>query len=179
MRDLAIQASRLFLELFPSREGLSPCGRFLGSPSAGEGVVAGADERLGGLGVPAFLHFLSVYFFLIDPQKFIDGSTSSPGCSVINENPGPFKFRADPVGPWITIKSPKAAIWSRGKRNNLAANFFCLAQSRNRERRPSCLASQRRFLGNVASWAQGTFRKGQDQKQTAKVREKFHCSNSG
>ena len=34
-----------------------------------------------------------------------------------------------------------------------------------------CLASQRCFLGNVASWAQGTFRKGQDRKQTAKVRE--------
>ena len=103
--------------------------------------------------------------------SIIDGSTSSPGCSVINENPGRFKIWADPVEPWSTVKSPKAAIWSRGKRNNLAANFICLAQSRNRERRPSCLASQRRFLGNVASWAQGTFRKGQDRKQTAKVRE--------
>ena len=58
------------------------------------------------------LHFLSVYFFSIDPQKFIDGSTSSPGCSVINENPGLFKFWVDPVKPWITIKGPKAAIWS-------------------------------------------------------------------
>ena len=77
-----------------------------------------------------------LFFFLIDPQKFIDGSTSSPGCSVINENPGLFKFWADPVKPWITIKSPKATIWSRGKRNNLAVNFICLAQSRNRERRP-------------------------------------------
>ena len=81
-------------------------------------------------------HFLIVYFFSIDPQKFIDGSTSSPGCSVINENPGLFKFWADPVKPWITIKGPIAAIWSRGKRNNLAVNFICLAQSRNRERRP-------------------------------------------
>ena len=52
---------------------------------------------------------------------------------MINENPGLFKFWADPVKPWITIKSPKAAIWSRGKRNNLAVNFFCLAQSRNTE----------------------------------------------
>ena len=48
MRELAIQASRLFLELFPSGEALSPCGRFLVSPSAGEGEVAGADERLWG-----------------------------------------------------------------------------------------------------------------------------------
>ena len=75
-------------------------------------------------------------FFSIDPQKFIDGSTSSPGCSVINENPGLFKFWADPVKPWITIRGPIAAIWSRGKRNNLAVNFICLAQSRNRESRP-------------------------------------------
>ena len=86
--------------------------------------------------LPICPHFLSVYFFSIDPQKFIEGSTSSPGCSVIDENPGLFKFRADPVKPWITIKSPIAAIWSRGKRNNLAVNFICLAQSRNRERRP-------------------------------------------
>ena len=63
-------------------------------------------------------------FFSIDPQKFIDGSTSSPGCSVINENPGLFKFWADPVKPWITNKGPKAAAWSRGKRNNLAVNLF-------------------------------------------------------
>ena len=81
-------------------------------------------------------HFLGVYFFLIDPQNIIDGSTSSPDCSVINEHPGLFKFWADPVKPWITIKSPEAAISSRGKRNNPAVNFFCLAQSRNRERRP-------------------------------------------
>ena len=54
----------------------------------------------------------------------IDGSTSSPGCSVINENPGLFKFWADPVKPWITNKGPKAAIWSRGKRNNHAVNLF-------------------------------------------------------
>ena len=145
----------------------------------GDGLNPGHGPR----GWPAALprHFLSVFFFSfsIDPQKFIDGSTSSPGCSVINESPGLFSFWADPVEPWITIKSPKAATWSRGKRNNLAVNFICLAQSRNRERRPSCLASQRRFLGNVASWAQGAFRNAQDRKQTAKVREKHHCSNSG
>ena len=55
---------------------------------------------------------------------------------MINENPGLFKFWADPVKLWITIKGPKAAIWSRGKRKNLAVNFFWLAQSGNRERRP-------------------------------------------
>ena len=37
-------------------------------------------------------HFLSVYFFSIDPQHFVDRSTSSPGYSVIGENPGLFKF---------------------------------------------------------------------------------------
>ena len=37
-------------------------------------------------------HFLSGYFFSIDPQHFVDGSTSSPGYSVIGENPGLFKF---------------------------------------------------------------------------------------
>ena len=58
MRDLAIQAKRLFLELFPSGVALSPWGRFLGSPdagggvAAGEGVATGADERLWGLGGP-------------------------------------------------------------------------------------------------------------------------------
>ena len=35
---------------------------------------------------------MSVYFFSIDPQHFVDGSTSSPGYSVIGENPGLFKF---------------------------------------------------------------------------------------
>ena len=55
---------------------------------------------------------------------------------MINENPGLFKFWADPVKPWITIKGPIAAIWSRGKRNNTAVNLICLAQNRNRERRP-------------------------------------------
>ena len=50
MRDLAIQASRLFFEFFSAGEALSPCGRFLGSPSAGGGVAAGAEERLWGLG---------------------------------------------------------------------------------------------------------------------------------
>ena len=39
-----------------------------------------------------FNHFLSVYFFSIDPQHFVDGSTSSPGFSVIGENPGLSKF---------------------------------------------------------------------------------------
>ena len=34
MRDLAIHASRLVLELFPTGEALSPCGRFLESPWA-------------------------------------------------------------------------------------------------------------------------------------------------
>ena len=52
MRDLAIHASRIFLELFPSEEALSPCGRFLGSPPVGEGEVAAADERLWGFRVP-------------------------------------------------------------------------------------------------------------------------------
>ena len=37
-------------------------------------------------------HFLSVYFFSIDPQHFVDGSASSLGYSVIGENPGLFKF---------------------------------------------------------------------------------------
>ena len=37
-------------------------------------------------------HFLSVYFFSIDPQHFVDGSNSSPGYSVIGENPRLFKF---------------------------------------------------------------------------------------
>ena len=93
-------------------------------------------QKVESLNLDPHAQFLSVYFFSIDPQKFIDGSTSSPGCSVINETPGLFKFWADPVKPWITIKSPIAAIWSRGKRNNVAVNFLCLAQSRNRERRP-------------------------------------------
>ena len=55
MNDLAIQASRLFLELDSSGQVLFPCGRFLGSKVAGEGEVAGADERPGGLwlGVPS------------------------------------------------------------------------------------------------------------------------------
>ena len=58
MRDLAIQAKRLFLELFPSGVALSPWGRFWGTPAAGAGVAAGvgvatsADERLWGLGDP-------------------------------------------------------------------------------------------------------------------------------
>ena len=37
-------------------------------------------------------HFLSVFFFSIDPQHSVDGSTSSPGYSVIGENPGLSKF---------------------------------------------------------------------------------------
>ena len=36
-------------------------------------------------------HFLSVFFFF-DAQHFDDGSTSSPGYSVIGDNPGLFKF---------------------------------------------------------------------------------------
>ena len=52
MRDLAIHASRLFLELVLSGEAVSPCWCFLGSTLAGEGEIAGADERLWGLGFP-------------------------------------------------------------------------------------------------------------------------------
>ena len=52
MRDLAIQASRLFWELDPSGEALTPCGRFVGSAASGEGEVAGGDELLWGWGVP-------------------------------------------------------------------------------------------------------------------------------
>ena len=37
-------------------------------------------------------HFLSVFCFSIDPQHFVDGSTSSPGYSVIGEHFGLFKF---------------------------------------------------------------------------------------
>ena len=37
-------------------------------------------------------HFLSVYFFSIDPKHSADGSTSSPGYSVSGENSGLFKF---------------------------------------------------------------------------------------
>ena len=37
-------------------------------------------------------HFLNVHFVSIDPQHFVDGSTSSPGYLVIGENPGLFKF---------------------------------------------------------------------------------------
>ena len=52
MRDFVSQACGLLWELFPSGEAFSPCERFLGSPSAAEGEVAGADERLWGFGVP-------------------------------------------------------------------------------------------------------------------------------
>ena len=52
MRELAIQASCLFLQLHPSGEALLPCGRFLGSAASGDGEVAGADEHLLALGVP-------------------------------------------------------------------------------------------------------------------------------
>ena len=78
MRDLAIQASRLVLELFPSGEALSPCGRFYWSPSAREGVVAGADERLWWLGVPPLPPPLSPTFTTLIP---ILGS--SAGCLVL------------------------------------------------------------------------------------------------
>ena len=67
MRDLVIQASRLFLELFPSGEALSPCGRFLGSPAAGGGVAAGADERLWGLAGPLLPPPLPPPFPLLSP----------------------------------------------------------------------------------------------------------------
>ena len=40
-------------------------------------------------------HFLRVYFFSIDPQNSFDGSTNSPGYSVICKNPELFKFWAD------------------------------------------------------------------------------------
>ena len=70
MRDLAIQAKRLFLELFPSGVALSPWGRFWGTPAAGAGVAAGvgvatgADERLWGLGGPVLPPFFFFFFFL-------------------------------------------------------------------------------------------------------------------
>ena len=51
IRDWANRASRVFLELDPSGETLSPCWRFLGSTS-GKEKIAGADERLQGMGVP-------------------------------------------------------------------------------------------------------------------------------
>ena len=59
MRDLAIQASCPFLELDPSGKGLSPCGRFFGSTSAGEGEKAGADERLQGVKVSGLVSSLA------------------------------------------------------------------------------------------------------------------------
>ena len=49
MRDLAIQAKRLFLELFPSGVALSPGGRFLGSPAAGRVRKSHCHVFLGGL----------------------------------------------------------------------------------------------------------------------------------
>ena len=50
MSDLSIQANRLFLELAFSGEWLFPFGRFSGSAVAGQGEVAGVDERLWGYG---------------------------------------------------------------------------------------------------------------------------------
>ena len=44
-------------------------------------------------------HFLSVFFFSIDSQNSFDGSTNSPGYSVICKNPGLFKFWADSQFP--------------------------------------------------------------------------------
>ena len=44
-------------------------------------------------------HFLSVYFFSIDPPNSFDGSTNSPGYSVICKNPWLFKFLADSQFP--------------------------------------------------------------------------------
>ena len=78
MRDLAIQASRLFLELFPSGEALSLCGRFLGSPSAGGGVAAGADERLLGVRGSTFATPLATSF-----TTFIPILGVSVGCFVL------------------------------------------------------------------------------------------------
>ena len=75
MRDLAIQASRLFLELVPSGEALSPCGCFFGSAPSGEGEVAGADERLSGLGFH-LCHPLAPSFTTLVPPL-----GSSGGCS--------------------------------------------------------------------------------------------------
>ena len=46
MSALAIQANRLFLALDSSGDALFPCGRLLGSALAGEGEVAGTEERL-------------------------------------------------------------------------------------------------------------------------------------
>ena len=53
-------------------------------------------------------HFLGVYFFSIDPQHFVDGSTSSPGYSVIGENPGLFKFCSFSPSFLIIISIPEA-----------------------------------------------------------------------
>ena len=81
MRDLAIKAKRLFLELFPSGVALSPWGRFLGSPAAGAGVAAGvgvatgADERLWGLRGSIFATPLANSF-----TNFLPIRGSSGGC---------------------------------------------------------------------------------------------------
>ena len=78
MRDLAVQASRLFLELFPSGEALSPSGCFLGSPAAGGGVAAGADERLWGLGWSTLAAPLATSFTTFIPILGVFG-----GCLVL------------------------------------------------------------------------------------------------
>ena len=43
-------------------------------------------------------------FFSVDPQHFVDGSTSSPGYSVIGDNPGLFNFRS-PFCSFLIITS--------------------------------------------------------------------------
>ena len=73
MGDLAIQASRLFLESFPSGEALSPCGRFLGSPAAGGGVTAGAEERLWGLWGPPLPNPFATLFTTSIPTLGVSG----------------------------------------------------------------------------------------------------------
>ena len=55
-------------------------------------------------------HFLSVYLLSIDPQNLVDGSTSSPGYSVIGENPGLFKFCGNFRGLLIIISISEATF---------------------------------------------------------------------
>ena len=66
MRDFAIQAGRLFLELDPPEEALSPCGRFLGSTSAGEGEIA-ALMSASGVGVSGLATSLASSFTTLIP----------------------------------------------------------------------------------------------------------------
>ena len=75
MRDFAIGASRLFFKLVPSGEALFPCGHFLGSTFAGEGEVAGPDERLWWFGVPRLSNPFASFFTTLIPIL-----QSSGGC---------------------------------------------------------------------------------------------------